>query len=387
METILDYLRKYGKYTLEEKPFNEVDSLILSQFSYLKLDKMAPGLDLPNRRIGLEQITEHRDFYSIFADERYRKDNEILYNEFVQSKRFRNTKICNYVNRINLDQESQFSAMTYILPDKTAYVAYRGTDETLVGWKEDLNLAFSSPIPGQKMSVKYLEYVAEYIEGSFYVGGHSKGGNLSVYAAMNCDKRVRDRILLIYDHDGPGFRPEVKQESAYEAIKARIQKTVPHSSLVGMLLYNDETYKVVESKSFGIAQHDPFSWIVKEDRFEVVDEIYEGRRLVDDTLNQWILSLNQEQLHAFIDTIYQVIMASETDNLIDLANNKKQSLQKITTALTRIDPSNAKMMMRILKKLFEMLSENAVVMVKEKTLVEKSKIDELMLQLEQYFKK
>lgn len=387
MGTVLDYLKEYGDYTLEEKPFSEVDSLILSQFSYLKFDGMAPGPKDGRAAVSLEELMEHEKYDSMYADERYRKDNTALFLGMYRSRRFRDTRIYNYVNQIDLDNEMQFSAVTILLPNGICYVAFRGTDETIVGWKEDLNLAFSGPVPGQRMSVEYLEYAAGTIEGDFYMGGHSKGGNLAVYAAMNCAKEVRDRILMIYDHDGPGFRPEVRKQGDYEGIAGRIRKTVPRSSLVGMLLYSDGEYEVVESKTIGLAQHNPYTWLVRDDTFQIVNEIHSGRKFMDEALNQWILSLSQEEMHIFVDTFYQVVLASETDNLIDFTANWAKSLHKIGTALKEIDPQTGKAIIQIMRALFEIVSSNVKERFRSRSEADREKFEAGILQLEQNFKK
>jgi hypothetical protein len=266
-------------------------------------------------------------------------------------------------------------------------VAFRGTDENIVGWKEDLNLAFSEPVPGQLMSVWYLEQAARRIRGDFCVGGHSKGGNLAVYASMYCDEETRSRIRVIYDHDGPGFRPEVKAKSAYSEIEGRIRKTIPRSSLVGMLLYTDGVYQVVESKTIGLAQHIPYTWLVDDDEFRFVDEIRAGRKFMDEALNEWILSLSQEQVHVFVDTLYQIVLASETDNLIDFTGNWSKSLHLIGAALKDVDSETAKKIIRIMKALFEIVSANAKEQFKTKTEQQKAKFDEGIRQLELPFKK
>ena len=387
MGTVLDYLKEYGDYTLEEKPFSEVDSLILSQFSYLKFDGMAPGPKDGRAAVSLEELMEHEKYDSMYADERYRKDNTALFLGMYRSRRFRDTRIYNYVNQIDLDNEMQFSAVTILLPNGICYVAFRGTDETIVGWKEDLNLAFSGPVPGQRMSVEYLECAAGTIEGDFYMGGHSKGGNLAVYAAMNCAKEVRDRILMIYDQDGPGFRPEVRKQGDYEGIAGRIRKTVPRSSLVGMLLYSDGEYEVVESKTIGLAQHNPYTWLVRDDTFQIVNEIHSGRKFMDEALNQWILSLSQEEMHIFVDTFYQVVLASETDNLIDFTANWAKSLHKIGTALKEIDPQTGKAIIQIMRALFEIVSSNVKESFRSRSEADREKFEAGILQLEQNFKK
>lgn len=402
MGTVLEYLKEYGDYTLAEMPFSEVDSLILSQFSYLKFDKMLPETDrgtqpaasagrsvaaADSAAVSLEEIRRHEAYDSLYGDERYRKDNTALFLGMYESRRFHDTRIMNYVNRINLDTEMQFSAVTIVLPDGTVYVAFRGTDETIVGWKEDLNLAFSEPVPGQRMSVGYLNRAAETFQGAFSVGGHSKGGNLAVYASMYCREEVRGRIQTIYDHDGPGFRPEVKAQGAYEEIAGRIRKTVPRSSLVGMLLYSEGEYEVVESKTIGLAQHNPYTWLVKDDRFQIAGDIHSGRKFMDEALNQWILSLSQKEMHTFVDTFYQVILASETDNLIDFTANWMKSLHRIRMALKELDHQTEKVILQILRALFEIISANMKERFRSRNEAEREKLEEGIRQLEQAFKK
>lgn len=359
MGTILDYLKEYGDYSLEEKPFSDVDSLVISQFSYLKFDGIVPGPGEGRGPVSVAQIAAHADYDRLYADERYRKDNTALFTGVLKSRRFGEMRLWNYVNQIEPEQESQFSAVVCGLSEELTYVVFRGTDENIVGWKEDLNLAFSEPVPGQKRSVSYLEQAARTIPGNFFVGGHSKGGNLAVYASMYCIPQVRKRITAIYDHDGPGFRPEVREQGAWREIEGRIHKTVPRSSLVGMLLCTDGDYRVVESKTIGPAQHNPYTWLIKEDAFRIVDEIRPGQKFMDQALNAWILSLDQEQMHIFVDTLYRVIQASETDNLIDFNAHWFQSMQKIGRAMGEVDEETAEVVVQIVRAFFEVIFQRS----------------------------
>lgn len=393
MGTILDYLREYGDYSLAEKPFCDVDSLVLSQLSYLKFDGIVPGPGEGRAPVSLSEIAAHADYDRLYGDERYRKDNTALFTRALHSRRFGEMRLWNYVNLIELERESQFSAVVCGLPGGLFYVVFRGTDENIVGWKEDLNLAFSEPVPGQLRSVSYLEQATRTFDGGFYVGGHSKGGNFAVYAAMNCEPGVRERIECIYNHDGPGFRPEVREKCAYREIEGRIHKTVPRSSLVGMLLYTDGNYRVVESKTIGLAQHNPYTWLVREDDFRIVDEIRPGRMRMDQTLNEWILSLDQEQMHIFVDTLYRVVQASETDNLIDFTAHGFQSIQKIGRAISEVDEETAKVVMQIMRALFETVSLHAKEQAQDRRGGRKSrresqreKFEEGMSQLERHLK-
>lgn len=353
MGTVLDYIKEYGKYSFREMPMTEVDSLALCQLSYLKFDGMVPGVreNLPS--VTLESLKVYPDYEKLFADVRYEEVNRALIEGMLAGKRYSNLKLNCYVNMVEKESEMQFSAITYILNDGTVYIAFRGTDETIVGWKEDFNMAFCAPVPGQEYSVGYLNTVAERIHSPFYVGGHSKGGNLAVYSAMNCRPDVQERIIRVFSMDGPGFRPEVLKAGNYDVIADRVTKILPHSSLVGMLFESDMHFQVVESKTFGLMQHDPYTWLVEGDHLKHVDDIYESRKQMDNTLNTWILSLDEKQLRVFVDTLFQVISASQVDNLIDFTAEWRQSMNRIITALKGLDPDTAKALKTVVKALFD----------------------------------
>lgn len=387
MGTIIDYVKEYGDYTFSEKPLSEVDSLVLCQFAYLKFDGMVPDIGKNTEAVDLQYLLQHEDYDNLYAFKPYREKNNKLFTAMAQSKRFGNMKLKNYVNQIEPEKETQFSAITFQLSDALFYVAYRGTDENIVGWKEDLNLAFSEPAQGQVMSAEYLNRAAGEFTKNFYIGGHSKGGNLAVYASMNCKKEIQDRITTIFCHDGPGFRPEVKEKCGYADIESRIMRTIPHSSLVGMILYSEGSYRVVESKYMGLMQHDPYSWLIDGDDFQVVKRIHSSAMFRDKALNAWILSLSQEQMHIFIDTLYEVAMASESDNLVDFTVNWKRSIHGIMEAVKSVDAETKQIMGDMIKALFEMLSQHAKEELQIKGQIQKNKLDEGINYLEHMLKK
>lgn len=352
-ETVLEYINVYGDRKFSEMPINEVDSLILCQFSYLKFDGMVPDVRGNGRAVSLVELAADSRVEQLFADVRFARENKALFDGMLRSKRFRSMKMNCYINLVEKEWETQFSAITFLLDDGTIYVAYRGTDETIVGWKEDFNMAFLNPVPGQSYAVKYLNMVMSGIHRPFYVGGHSKGGNLAVYAAMKCVPQVQKRLVKAYSMDGPGFRPEVLRDGSYEKVADKIVKIMPHSSLVGMLFETDIRYKVVESKTFGLAQHDPYSWLVEEAHFVEVQGIYEGRQKMDRTLNEWILSLDEKQLRTFVDTLYQVVSASQTDDLIAFTADWKKSMAGVIDALKEVDDETKAILQEIMKSLLE----------------------------------
>lgn len=357
MGTILNYLKEYGDYTFTEKPMNEVDSLILSQFSYLKFDGIVPGIQKDGASVTMEYLDKHQKKDRMFADERYREPNTALFEAMKNSVRYHTLRMNFYVNIIDTERETQFSAITFILQDKTVYIAYRGTDETIIGWKEDFNLAFSDPVPGQIHSVEYLNEAAGRFGERFYLGGHSKGGNFAVYAAMNCKRDIQDRIIRVYSHDGPGFRPEIRERGHFERIAERVVKIIPHSSLVGMLLESHaDGYIVVESKSFGLLQHDPYTWRVKDDKFVLAKDVYKGRKFMDEALNEWILSLDEEHIHIFVDALYEIVSASKAKTLIDFTADWKKNTAAVMNAWKEMDEETVANIKKIVGLLFEIMA-------------------------------
>lgn len=371
MENIIDYVRTYGEHTFEEEPLNEVDSLVLCQLVYLNFGPFVPGVEERNTPVSIRSIYQHPDRDRILDDYWYRENNKELFATAADSRRFGSLKMNYYVNIINVDDETQFSAMTYILDDKNVYLAYRGTDATIIGWKEDLNLAYSKPIHSQYLSAEYMDRVAGYVAGNFYAGGHSKGGNLAVYAAMNCSEGTRRKLIHVYNNDGPGFRPEIRQKGNYKAIEERISKFIPKSSIVGMILEDGSDYEVVESRGVGLFQHNTYSWKIEENHFVRAQNMRSGKMLRDASMNEWILSLSEEEAHAFIDTLYEVISASEASNVFEFGADWKKSLQNVIEAAKGVDESTKKAIQKIFRSFFEITVEKLVEMTDFKNKQEK----------------
>lgn len=347
--TMLDYLKTYGDVPFEQKPFGEVDSLILCQFAYLKFDGIVPGVYENKPSVSMEDLFVHPDHEKLFQNTWFVKKNKELFAKMYESRRFHNLRMNCYINIIESEWETQFSAITFILEDGTIYVAYRGTDETIVGWKEDFNMSFLTPVPGQSFSVKYLNMVVGRLPLPFYIGGHSKGGNLAVYAAMNCQKELQERIIQVYNMDGPGFRPEVLELCNFDSIEEKVVKIIPHSSVVGLVFEQSDRYKIVKSKALGLLQHDTFSWIVKYGRFVDAGPLFQGHKFANDTMNEWILSLEEEKRRVFVDAVYQVITAAEKDNLIDLSADWMKSLGSVVGALREMDEPTTNALKEVIK--------------------------------------
>ena len=232
------------------------------------------------------------------------------------------------------------------------YIAFRGTDYSVVGWKEDFNMAFTTPVPSQIEGVKYLNTIAKLIPHNLYVGGHSKGGNIAVYAAMNCNYRVAPRIIKIFSHDGPGFREEIIKSNAFAKIKNKIHKTLPHSSLIGMLLENHEDYHVVKSNKLGgIKQHDPFSWEIINSDFNYLEKISHSSQYTSDTLHRWLSEVCDEKRKLFIDTIFDIFDSTQSENFIEISKNWKKNIPIILDSIKNMDSEVRSMVVELIKEL------------------------------------
>ena len=356
--TILEYLEKYGDIPLSIKPMNDVDSLVLCQLSYLKFDGLVPGVRDNKPSVTLRQLYEHENYENLYTDERYVKVNRSLFEHLLAGRRFRNMRLNCYINMVEDERETQFSATTFILEDGTLFIAFRGTDESIIGWKEDFNMTYMSPVPGQEYSVKYLNMVTGKLHNPFYVGGHSKGGNLAMYSAMNVVPSVQDRIKKIYCMDGPGFRPETLQKCGYENVASRVVRIIPQASLVGMIFAPNEDYRVVRSHNTWLTQHDPFSWEVEDDRFVEAPDIDKKAKKSDRNFNQWILTLNEKQLKTFSDTFYRVMKEAGIEDLVAFAEQPKKSMKALLATMRVLDGETREILLEIVMTLRNVIKAN-----------------------------
>jgi len=350
MNDIISYAEN-GLRRFDENPFNHVDSLILSQLAYVQFDGLVPGPEDSAPFVRLGDLYKAENFPSMFKDLLYVDKNRRFFFALAASPRFRDIGLNYYVNKHDYNAEKQFSAVTYLLPDGTVFVAYRGTDLTFVGWKEDFNMAYKSPIPSQEEGVSYLDTAAGKTSGSIIVGGHSKGGNIAVYSSMYCKSTVRQRIKAVYSHDGPGFREDVFSSSAFLEVKDRIYKFVPQSSIVGMLLQNQESYMVVESRKFGILQHDPFSWIVVNGDFKYAKTVTNSSLNVNYNLSRWLRDLPDEKRELFVDALYQVIKSTNARSISDLSEIRIKNLASALKAFRKIDKETRKFVVQTIREL------------------------------------
>lgn len=344
---ILDYLATEFA-TFEEKPFNDVDALVLSEICMVRFDDIVPGLKEKSLFADIGTIVENllspsgrgvafRDalraelFESMFPGLVPDRTKALLI-ALAASPRYRDMVIRDYLSLLDVERQTQFAAMSFSHKRAFAFIGFRGTDSSLVGWKEDFNMAFTCPVPAQDQAVRYLESAAGGLPKQLMVGGHSKGGNLAVFAAVNVSAKVQNRIERIYDFDGPGFKPSVFTSEQYASIADRVTKIVPTDSIVGMLMESHEDYRVVESDAKGIAAHSGFTWQIDGDRFVYAERISDSARFTDQVMTEWLGSFSDEELAVIVDAFFEAIAASGAEDATDILSGGVKTIQLLMDA-------------------------------------------------------
>ena len=351
MANIIDYVDWRGDVTFSASPFNDIDSLILTQLAMVDLSGIVPEDPFG----GYISLRDAADMY--FADEA-RESEPVsviipsetyeLFKKMAYCKRFENVKLTAYVNHIDTEKEQQFAALTVKVGDGTVFVAFRGTDDTIIGWKEDFNMSFMPTIPSQTEAVEYISRVSRRVYGKLRVGGHSKGGNLAVYASVKCAARIRKRIVSVYNYDAPGFNREFLALPEYSELGERLKTVVPQSSVIGMLLENDGKYSVVQSNETGLLQHNAFTWEVKGTEFVRLEELTKESRDMTAVMNEWLSKLDMEQRKSFVNAIYDILVSTKATTVTELNDDKYSILR----ALKGTDKETRKMVLRTFGLLF-----------------------------------
>jgi hypothetical protein len=366
MADIFDYIAWRGDLGFDKAPFNPVDNIVFSQLSYLPMEGIVPG---PNEHdyVTIEELAAK---YAIIK----RENPDWLTNDITVSEaaavvnaigaapRYKNCKLFAYTNNIDLEQEKQFAAYCVIIGkrplSRKMLVVYRGTDMTLIGWKESFNMSFITSIPSQQEAVSYLEKTSRRHPYPLIIAGHSKGGNLAIYAAAFCSKLIRSRITVIYSNDAPGFHKQVIQSKGYQAICPRIRSFIPQSSLIGMLFEHGETPMVIKSSANGPMQHNLCSWEVTYNNMVDAGELTEQSRFIDNIICEWINQIDEGQRQQFIQAIYKILVSCDVDSVVDLTDDWKNTAGGIINALINLDKPTKKLLGKIIGDLFKTARDN-----------------------------
>lgn len=363
-KNIFDYLYWRGDLRFSEKAFNELDALILNMVSFLELSEYINNY---SKSDDIKLIDVLKDF---FDDDKNKNLNLglIIPQEMLdvarmvlKTKRYHKVKISNYVNVIDDIKKEQFSALTFILDEKHIFVSFRGTDDTLVGWAEDFSMLSNYPVAAQKDAKKYLNRVGKkYLDSKIYIGGHSKGGNLAVYASVYCNNDISDRLEKIYSLDGPGFLSDQLDDECFNKIKSKIAHIVPNSGVVGRLFNLDVEPIIVKSNEKGLNQHNPFSWLINIDHFERVSSFSKNSDNIKREIDKLISEMSLKDRTEFTNDLNNYLDSLKQDNLIEFLNIK--NVISLVFNRYRISRKNIKYLIR----LYRILRKNGAVTVKIK---------------------
>ena len=344
---ICDYIDWRGDLSFEFSPFNDIDALIFCQLSYLNFTDLAPS-EL-NSSIKLSELAhlyfaskdfEKRSDLGMLIDPR---SNELL-KKAGESVRFKDVGVCGFKCEYDSAKEEQFSAVTFVLNEgsfldkQQVFVAFRGTDDTIVGWKEDFNLAFMEEVPAQADSLAYLEKAcAEFKKAEIITGGHSKGGNLAIYASANLNEKSKKNLSLIYNFDGPGFSQTCLDSNEFFSVKSKIRSVYPQFSIIGMLFHHYEPCSIVLSDEKLVMQHNPFSWFVKGSSFEVKTEFDSGSEIFFKSFNKWFEEIRPEMRQQFVETLFGLLESTNAITNSDLSHEKLKNTGRIIKAFASLD--------------------------------------------------
>jgi hypothetical protein len=369
MSSLFDYISWRGDLDFIQSPPNSVDYVIFSQISYLPFDGIIPG---PEEKEGIslylamEKLRKKVESSGSIVKTVLGFDEDPAFIDAITtSNRFRNCQLFGFVNQVDTEKEFQFSALCLYVNDGSFSILYRGTDASFVGWKEDFNMAFLETIPSQLEAVKYLEKMAALVNGRLRIGGHSKGGNLAIYAASFCSKKTQMRITDIYSFDAPGFYKKVVASDGFHAVKDRIHSYIPQASVVGMLLEQGVDYKVVKSSQAGFMQHSLYSWEVTHNDMVYAGDITQGSRFLKKTIREWISSLDNEYRERFIEAIYTILTMSEIESIHDIEKSWLISAGRIIKSLGYIDEPAKKIILQTIIELFRSASRNIDTLLKK----------------------
>lgn len=370
---IFDYLA--GEFaSFDEAPLNPVDSAILTQFAMVRADGLVPEAHLDGasrvkdafaralpRSIGSARFSDllraerYSDMFCGLAPNRV-KDNLLA---LAASPRFRDLALREYASVFDEERDTQFGAVCFVHGRDFAYIAFRGTDTSVTGWRENFNMAYTSPVPAQALALRYLEAVAPRLPKRLIVGGHSKGANLALYAALKADPKVQDRIEMVYAHDGPGFKPGAVTDAEWERLSGRIHRTAPQESVVGLIMHCPAPLRVVRADEHGLAQHSPFTWEVDGRDFVYADALSDSSRFFQEVLAEWLARYSDDEAAQIVDALFKAVEAAGATDATNVFMGGIKTLPLIAAAAKDIDGPSREVLNGALKSLGAVMAGRA----------------------------
>ena len=352
MADLFDYLHWRGDLSFSQVPPGPVDALIFSALSYISFTGSPE--ELPDIPISLRDASE--EFFQGCGQEdrcRVKADLKLL-AAAAETERFGRTLLLQYRDVLIPEEDTQFAAISFLLDSNSAFLAFRGTDYSLTGWKEDFNMSFQESVPAQRLAAEYVRDFTERYPIPMYLGGHSKGGNLAVYAAVFAPDEIKERIITAYSNDGPGFVEEIVSSPEFKKMESKIHTIVPQSSVIGMLLEHKEDYTVIESSfSGGFFQHDPFSWHVLGNSFVHLGELDAKGKKHDRVINEWLRRSSPEERRRFTETLFGVLESTGAKTLSDLSVDTLGKIRDAVKAYSGLDKESKEHLVLLIRRLAE----------------------------------
>ena len=354
MATLYDYVKWRGDLSYSASAFNEIDAIIFAMLSYIDFDSLSGGESISLREADMDYCSDGNydsvDMGLIVPSPKINR----LFCEAAKTKRFGNCYVGDYVARTSDREGHQFAAVTFHIDSKHMVVSFRGTDDTIVGWKEDCCLAFMDEIPAQRMAVEYINAMAaKYPEQRIYVTGHSKGGNLTLYASLKCHEEVGRRIVRAYCNDGPGLSRSMITSQRYKLMQNRLTVLLPQSSIVGILFEKGEKYTVVKSVGKGPFQHDPFSWVLDGPYFVVLPELSDVAKKTEDGVKAKLDKMSSFEKRILVEGLFGLVRSTGAKTLSDFNDGRMNKVMSLVKVYGTFDKDKREVMNTLMLRLFD----------------------------------
>lgn len=351
MKNMLDYIKEFGHVSFEERAFSEIDALVLTELEYLPLEKVVPSDENGENFVTVKEIAEYMQEHKqelfdenpmMITEERHEVSQVIA-----DAPRFQSLKFFGVVSEWDKDTTKQFAAVTVEVEPSVRLVVFRGTDETLIGWKEDFLMTYSPLVAAQTDAKEYLAKQASLWDGDLMISGHSKGGNLAIYAAATQEEDVQLRIVDIFCFDSPGLYRSVLETKGYQNIVPLAMRYIPQDSLVGLMLESEVPYVIVKSNATGAMQHSAMTWEIEDGQFIKMEKLTKNSQLNDQTFKKWTESVSDEELELFWNVFFELLFNAGIDTVNDLYGQFMHYVQEFLKAAGDMDEEKRELLTRI----------------------------------------
>ena len=361
MGNLITYVQQYEAQTFQEKSLTDIDVLVLTEIAYLPFDGIVPSTVNGTEAISIQQLGKE---FETIKEKEHENNPFMITKERIQlldvvskSQRFKDIKVFGFMNDIDDELTKQFAAVCYQWEEESRWIIFRGTDESLTGWKEDFMMTYSDLIPAQTDAIAYLRKQAELFSGSLNVSGHSKGGNLSLYASAMQEEDIQHRIQHIYCWDSPGVHRSILNTEGYQRIVSKAKRYIPQDAIVGLMLESQVPYHIIESQGSGIAQHSALMWNIEEDCFVELTELTKNSHLTDRTFKQWTQTVADEELELFFDTFFELFFEMGVETVNEVYHHFMMYMQEFFKKAYQMDTEKREILLRVGRLLFQIRYE------------------------------